>query len=75
MSTLSLSPHTHAAAPAPGLARDLTRAALAGAMVALLIVASIESHALCELLCLHEVLGPVLGAPMDAVLCTAAAQP
>lgn len=71
MSTLSLCPHTHAAAPAPGLAHDLARAALAGAMVALLIVASIQSHALCDLFCLHE----VLGAPMDTVLCTAAAQP
>jgi hypothetical protein len=71
VSTLSLSPHADTSAPAPGLARDLTRAALAGAVVALLIVASIESHALCELFCLHE----LLGAPMDTVLCTAAAQP
>lgn len=58
-------------APAPGIARDLARAALAGAVLALLIVASVESHALCQLFCLHE----ALGAPMDPALCTSAAQP
>lgn len=59
------------AVPTPSLPRDLARAALAGAVLALLIVASVESHALCQLFCLHE----ALGAPMDPVLCTSAPRP
>lgn len=64
MSTLALP------APRP-LGRELATAALAGMGFALLLLALIGTHALCNLFCLHE----VLGAPMDAVLCTAAPQP
>ncbi|MDQ0509827.1 hypothetical protein [Ancylobacter amanitiformis] len=71
MSALSFSPHADMSAPAQGLARDLARAAFAGAALALLLVASVESHALCALFCLHE----ALGAPMDTVLCIAASLP